>query len=59
MSCLETTKMKSSNIFKIGNGIVGMKRDVIFQLMEVIYFRSDGVIQNVFQFNFQLMSYFV
>jgi hypothetical protein len=43
--------VKLDDVFEIGNGIVGVKRDVIFQLMEVIHFRSDEIIQNVFQIN--------
>jgi hypothetical protein len=45
MSSLE---VQSSSMFEIVNGIVGVKRDVIFQLIEVIHFRCDEIIQNVF-----------
>jgi hypothetical protein len=55
MSSLEVVKvLKLGDIFEIRNGIIGVKRDIIFQLMEVFYFRSDEIIQNVFQINFYL-----
>jgi hypothetical protein len=40
-------------VFEIKNGIIGVERDIIFQLMEIIHFRCDEIIQNVFQINFK------
>jgi hypothetical protein len=52
MNSSEVVQLLNLNdVFEIRNGIVGVKRDIIFQLMEVIYFKSDEIIKNVFHFN--------
>jgi hypothetical protein len=57
MSSIEVDIVKLNNIFEIGNGIVGVKRDIIFHLIEVIYFRCDKIIQNVYLFHLQLVIF--
>jgi hypothetical protein len=42
------SKFLEFDIFEIKNGIIGMERDVLFQLIEVMYFRPDEIIQNVY-----------
>lgn len=37
----------SFDIFEIKNGIVGANRDVIFELIKLIYFRKDNIIRNI------------
>jgi hypothetical protein len=37
-----------NDVFEIRNGIVGVKRDVFFQLIELMYLRKDEIIRNVY-----------
>jgi hypothetical protein len=44
------------NLFEIENGVIGVKRDVFFQLIELMHFRKDEIIQNVY-FSYELFIF--
>jgi hypothetical protein len=45
-----------NDVFEIENGIIGVKRDIAFELIELMYFREDETVQNVFLCFLFLMS---
>jgi hypothetical protein len=42
------TKNVLNDLYEIKNGIIGVNREVMFQLITLMHFRRDETIQNVF-----------